>query len=37
MSGINLDLLEESGKDSVVVCQTGWVAIQFSVMDACAG
>ena len=34
MSGINLDLLKESGKDRFGVYQTG-VAMQFSVTDAC--
>ena len=36
MSGINLDLLKESGKDPFGVCQTGVGSNAISVTDACA-
>ena len=37
VSGINLDLLKESGKDPFGVCQTGVCSNAFSMTDVCVG
>ena len=37
VSGINLDLLKESGKDPFGVCQTGVGSNAIFMTDACAG
>ena len=37
MSGINLDLLKESGKDPFGACQTGVGSNAIILIDACAG